>query len=298
VIINAENLTNLYTGFNTKFNEGFQGATSYVGDIAMEVPSTSRAENYAWLGQFPGLREWIGQRVVKSLTTQSYTLVNKDYEVTISVPRNDIEDDSYGVFGPMFTELGRNSKTHPDELLFALMISSFTTPCYDGKTFFAADHPVGDPANGAPVATANTDGGSGAPWFLLDTSRAIKPYIYQKRRDYALTRKDDPRDDRAFYNREFVYGIDARCNVGVGLWQLAWGSKQTLDADHYKAARSAMMGFKGDEGKLLGVTPTTLVCGASNEGAGLKLLNTELGTGGESNEWKGTAKLIVTPYLP
>ncbi len=58
-----------------------------------------------------------------------------------------------------------------------------------------------------------------------------------------------------------------------------------------------MMAFKDDAGKLLGVMPDTLVCGPTNESAALKLLNSEYASGGESNEWKGTAKLIVTPYL-
>jgi phage major head subunit gpT-like protein len=288
----------MFNGFNTRFGNAFASTESYADKFAMTVPSAAREENYGWMGAFPGLREWIGPRVVKNLTAHGYAIKNKDFEVTIGVPRNDIEDDSYGVYGPMFDELGRSSKLHPDTLLFALMIAGFVTPCYDGKFFFAADHPVKTPGTDSTYANvANTDGGAGAGWFLLDTSRAIKPFIYQKRRDYQLVRKDQPTDDNVFYKKEFVYGVDARCNVGVGLWQLAWGSKQALDGDHYKAARAAMMAFKDDEGKPLGVKPTTLICGPSNESAGLKLLNSEYGEGGESNEWKGTATLIVSPYL-
>lgn len=58
-----------------------------------------------------------------------------------------------------------------------------------------------------------------------------------------------------------------------------------------------MMGFKDDNGNLLGVMPNTLVCGASNESAGRKLLNSEFNDGGGTNEWKDTANLIITPYL-
>jgi phage major head subunit gpT-like protein len=132
---------------------------------------------------------------------------------------------------------------------------------------------------------------------LLNTSRAIRPFIWQLRKPYQLVRKDSPGDDNVFFNKEFIYGTDARCNVGLGLWQLAWGSKQPLDATHYKAARAAMMAFKDDAGKLLGVMPDTLLVGSSNESAARKLLNSEYAAGGETNEWKGTAKLILTPYL-
>jgi phage major head subunit gpT-like protein len=295
MIINVQNLDAMFDGFNTRFNAAFAGATSYIDTVAMTVPSTHKQETYAWMGAFPGLREWIGDRVVNNLSAQSFTILNKDFESTIAVPRNDIEDDSFGIFGPMFAELGRYARLHPDELMFGLIKNAFATVCYDGQNFFDTDHPV--LVNGVSTSVANTDGGAGAAWFLLDTSRAIKPFIWQPRRPYQLVRKDQPTDHNVFFKKEYVYGIDARCNVGVGLWQLAWGSKQPLDSDHYKAARAAMMSFKDDQGRLLGVTPTTLICGPSNESAGLKLLNTEYGTGGESNEWKGTAKLIVTPYL-
>jgi phage major head subunit gpT-like protein len=58
-----------------------------------------------------------------------------------------------------------------------------------------------------------------------------------------------------------------------------------------------MMNLTADGGRKLGITPTVLVVPPSLEEAGLNLLNTEFGAAGASNAWKGTAKLIVTPYL-
>lgn len=295
MIINQANLSAMFDGFNTRFNQAFEGAKSHVADVAMAVPSTAREENYGWMGTFPGLREWIGPRVVKNLSLQSYAIKNKPFETTIGVPRDDIEDDTYGVFGPMFSELGRTAKMHPDTLIFELMKNGFATECYDGQPFFDTDHPVGP--EGGVVSVANTDGGSGTPWFLLDTSRAIKPFILQTRRPYTLVRKDQPTDDNVFFNKEYIYGMDARCNAGFALWQLAWGSKQNLDTTHYKAARAAMMSLTDDEGKPLGIVPDTLVVGGTLEENGLKLLMSENDATGATNPWKGTAKLIITPYL-
>jgi phage major head subunit gpT-like protein len=298
MIINQSNLSSLFTGYNTLFQTAFNSAPSRFADVAMNVPSSAREENYAWLGTFPGLREWVGPRVIKNLSLQSHSIKNKTFESTISIPREDIEDDRLGVYAPMFAELGRAAKMHPDTLIFQLMKDAFGVPCYDGQTFFDTDHPVRVPGTDNTFASvANTDSGSGEPWFLLDTSRAIRPFIWQFRRPYTLVKKDQPNDDNVFLEREYIYGVDGRANCGVGLWQLAWGSKQTLDAAHYKTARAAMQSFKDDEGNPLGIVPDTLVCGPTNESAALKLLNSEYAAGGESNEWKGTAKLIVTPYL-
>ena len=58
-----------------------------------------------------------------------------------------------------------------------------------------------------------------------------------------------------------------------------------------------MSGFKADGGRIMGITPKTLVVPPSLEEAALNILNTEIGAGGVSNPWKGTAELIVTPYL-
>jgi phage major head subunit gpT-like protein len=55
--------------------------------------------------------------------------------------------------------------------------------------------------------------------------------------------------------------------------------------------------FAADEGRKLGVTPTVMVVPPELESAALALLNTEFGPNGESNIWKGTAQLIVMPYL-
>jgi phage major head subunit gpT-like protein len=103
----------------------------------------------------------------------------------------------------------------PEQLIWDLLVAGFSTNCYDGQYFFDTDHPVLD-ANGATTSVANTDGGAGAAWFLLDVSRVIKPIILQVRRDFGdIVAKDKVTDDNVFDRNEFVYGVDARMNVGT-----------------------------------------------------------------------------------
>jgi len=296
MLINATTLGAIFSGYSLAFSQGFAGAPTNYRDIATVVPSTNRDETYAWLGQFPTMRQWIGDRLVKSLAAHGYNIKNLPFEQTVAVERDDIEDDSYGLFTPIMSEMGRAAAEKPDQLIFPLLKAGFASNCYDGQYFFDTDHPV-KATDGTDTIAANTDGGSGTPWFLLCTSRAIRPLIYQERRALNnLVRKDQETDDNVFFKRQFIYGSDGRCNVGYGLWQLAWGSKQTLDATHYAAARTAMMSLVGDEGRLLGIVPDTLVVPPSLEAAGRTLLQALLVSGGESNPWAGTAKLIVTPW--
>jgi phage major head subunit gpT-like protein len=192
--------------------------------------------------------------------------------------------------------MGQSTGSKKDLLVFSSLKGGWTSPCYDGQNFFDTDHPVLD-ENGNEISVANTDGGAGANWFLMDASRPLKPIILQKRKDFEFVAKDQLTDDNVFNQKEFVYGADARFNTGFGFWQFCWGSKQPLTAANYASARAALTGMKGDHGRPLGLMPNLLVVPPTLESAGRKLLNSENGAGGETNEWKGTAELLVCPWL-
>jgi len=296
MIINSSNLVGLFSGFSTSFNKGFAGAESQYGQIAMVAPSQSRDTTYAWLGQLPRLREWLGERRVKSIAAHGYKITNRNFESTVEVPANDIKDDQYGVYGPMVEDLGRAAAEHPDEMIFALLASGFTSAAYDGQNFFDANH-VGYNQAGEEIDVSNMEAGAGAPWYLLDTSRAIRPLIYQEREAYRLVGMTDPDAPNVFLQDKYLYGVQGRSNAGFGLWQLAYASKAALTVESYAAARAAMSAFRGDEGRLLGIRPDTLVVPTSMETAGRTVINAALTADGGSNIWAGTAKLIVSPWL-
>lgn len=297
MIINRANLATLFTAFNASFKEGLGMATPQWDRIATRVPSSTATEEYGWLGQVPNVREWIGDRQVQNLQTSGYAIKNKDFELTLAVGRNNIQDDNIGIYGPLFQEMGRSTSAAYDQLVWALLKAGFATACYDGQYFFDTDHPVLD-ADGKTVnSVANTDGGAGAPWFLVDNSRALKPLLLQVRKPFELVRKDQPDDDNVFSRREFIYGVDARHNVGFGFWQFAWGSKQDLTAATYATARAGLMGLKGDYGRPLGLTPKLLIVPPALEAAGRAIVEATNNANGSTNVWKGTAELLVVPWL-
>lgn len=296
--INQQSIRTLNIGFNAAFKTGQDSqAASQFGRIATTVPSTTREQDYGWMGKIPNVREWIGDRVIHNISQAGYSIKNKSYELTISVSRDDIEDDNIGIYTPMFTELGSASGSHYDQLCFGLLKAGFSTNCYDKQYFFDTDHPVLAEDGQTVLSVANTDGGSGAPWFLIDDSRFLKPIILQKRKAWNLVSMDKETDKNVFEKKEFVYGTDARHNVGFGFWQFAWGSKQTLDAAHYETARAALSSMKGDHGRPLGVKPRLLVVPPNLEGAANRLMTNDHLPNGASNEWKGTAEVMVCPWL-
>lgn len=298
MIITSAALSALRTGFSTAFKAGLARTSSQYALICTTVPSSTREQRYGWLGKIPNVREWIGARVVQNLTESDYSIREKRWELTIGVDRDDIETDNLGTYSPLFEEMGQSTGAKWDQLVFGLLAAGFATLCYDGQFFFDTDHPVLD-ENGNLISVANTDAvaGTGPGWYLLDVTRALKPIILQKRKDFHFVAKDRDTDDNVFGLNEYVYGADARANVGYGFWQFAWGSKQPLTAANYAAARAALGGMKGDYGRPLGIRPMLLVVPPQLESAALKILNNELGANGETNEWKGTAKMEMVPWL-
>ncbi|MBR8301711.1 Mu-like prophage major head subunit gpT family protein [Burkholderia dolosa] len=294
--INRANLRALFTGYNTVFQQAFDGAASDWNKVAMPVPSTTSQEVYPWLGQTTRFREWIGDRVIQNLTTHDFTIKNKPFENTVGVDRDAISDDTYGVYKPVIAQMGLDAKQHPDELVFNLLKQGTTKTCYDGQYFFDTDHPVLQ-ENGQIGSVSNFQAGTGPTWYLLDMTRVVKPIILQQRKPYTFVPMDQETDEVVFTAKTFRYGVDARCNVGFALWQLAYASQAELNEDSYQAAREAMTGMKGDNGRPLGIRPSLLVVPPMYEGVGRKILHADSNNYGATNIWKGSADLLATPWL-
>lgn len=142
MIVNQANLHGLTVSYSTAFNKSFDTVAPNYQKVATVVPSSTGEQDYKWLGQIPEMREWIGEREVQSLAAYDYSLKNKKFEMTYGVPREDIEDDKYGVYAALFSNMGESAALHPDKLVFEAMMNGFTALCYDGKPFFAENHQV------------------------------------------------------------------------------------------------------------------------------------------------------------
>jgi len=293
--ISAESLQSIRVGFNAAYKSGLGQADTDYAKIAMKTTSATASNVYGWLGEVPGVRKWIGERVVNALAEHDYTIVNDDWEDTVRVKRNHIKDDNLGIYTPMFEMLGRGVAVHPDLQCFGALKSGFTNLCYDGQPYFDTDHPVLD-ENGEMYSVSNMQDGAGTPWFLLNTDRPVKPIIYQEREAFQFVALDSPNDPNVFYNKEFVYGVDGRNATGYGFWQMAYGSRAALNAENFGAAFAAMEGQKGDHGRPLGLKPNLLVVPPTHRQAAMELLNAERNEAGATNVWKGTVELLVTPW--
>lgn len=142
MIVNSANLNLLNRGWKTIFMEAYQGGGGkmYAELFAMRTSSSSAEEFYGWLSAVPGMREMLGEAVVKSLSNHDYKISNREFESTVGVKRTELDRDNYSIYNRFFQAMGTAAQEHPDELLFEVMIDAFTKPCYTGKNFFDANH--------------------------------------------------------------------------------------------------------------------------------------------------------------
>lgn len=152
MLVNATTLTAVFVNLRTDFNRAFDGAETQWTQTAMLVPSSGKQNDYPWFSRFPKMRKWIDEKVVKALEAYQYSIVNDDWEATIEVDRNDIEDDQLGVFGPMAMEYGYSAAMFPDEIVSTLKNDAFSALCFDGQYYYDTDHSVA----GANVSNKGT----------------------------------------------------------------------------------------------------------------------------------------------
>ena len=302
--ITTQLLLDLRTALQAAFSKGMQTAETVYQLFCSVIPSNSAKNTYPDLSQWPEFRKWVGPRQFKNLSAKGYSIENETFEASVEVKREDIEDDNLGVSAHIAEASGVAAKVLPDELVAKLIADAHTELCYDGKPFFSADHLgkyTGDDVNGDPVfaAQSNIIGDPTKPLVavLMDTTKPFKPFIVQPRRDFALTAKFNANDDNVFHNNVFQYGSDGRIGAGYGPWQCAVAIHETLTPETYAQARARLGGFVGDSGRLLGTRGTMLLVGTAQETAAFELLNADKIGNGKSNIWKGTAKLVINPYM-
>ena len=132
----------------------FATATTDYQKVTTTIPSIKEQETYPWLGSTPKMREWRAERMPKGLSEYFFTVINYDWEASIAVDRNAIDDDQYGQIVLRVKELAVEAQRFFDEMVFTLVgqgngttgtgyFANKTIACYDTKAMFATNHSEG-----------------------------------------------------------------------------------------------------------------------------------------------------------
>jgi len=129
--------------FKTVFNQALSTDPGAWEKFAMRVTSTSTAEDYAWLGSLPQVREWISDRSFDQMRAYTYQIRNKNWEAGVEVDRDEIEDEKLDMVRPRIRGLAEVAQQHYVDLIMGLLPLGFTALAYDGQFFFDTDHSDG-----------------------------------------------------------------------------------------------------------------------------------------------------------
>lgn len=310
MIVSSSTLDGLRTQFSLIFWDAYKATEPWAPKISTEVPGIGKSTTYGWIAQSLKLREWLGPRIAVNLSEHSQVIINKSFEGTVEVSRDDIEDDNLGMYTSLLVpEIAQAVKKHADQLIVRLLQSvdergnAITINSFDGRPWFDTAHSVFDKgantysnysASGMALSATNfntvwstmvsytgEDGqpllvnpgtlfvppqlklvalqlmqattaaqpirnvagtevvagagienmlkgwaevvvlpelaGQPATWYLADTSKTIKPVVYQKRRAPEFVSRVAPNDPKVFDQKTYTYGVDYRGQVGPTL---------------------------------------------------------------------------------
>lgn len=159
--ITASNLDAIFKAFQTKFNEAQNAAQTRAfpndlipADIAIDFIGGGSATQHSWLEQLHGIHEWVGERVLNNAELGKLTVVNRDFENTVKVSRNEIEDDQYGVYSPLIGMMGADAENLWKKLAIEALIGNGDWA--DGNPFFCSGRVLGKSTFTNAVTTAFT----------------------------------------------------------------------------------------------------------------------------------------------
>lgn len=112
--------------------------------IAMPFNSDQASEEYAWLGQSPVMREWVGGRHAKGFSENSIIVKNLHFEATVEILVRHLRRDKSGQALVRIRDLAMRTNSHVAALLSTLMTGGKDTACYDDEFFYDTDHQEGN----------------------------------------------------------------------------------------------------------------------------------------------------------
>lgn len=144
MIFRTDIAKSLEYGAKASFLEGRNLWTPTRDLIADAAPqSTGKDETYVGLGDPPMPVENKGELQVRGLHERHITIENKDWEVTLAVTHNAINDDRVGHLVPWMRKAGMRFEQHMDKRCWQALNGGDGSTyglCYDGNEFFDTQH--------------------------------------------------------------------------------------------------------------------------------------------------------------
>lgn len=160
-----DKIAELYQMVDMRFSKAQLQTPTAWDYVATQVPSNTAKNVYPWMSKLPAFKLWNGDNEVSNVRSRDYTLINQVYRMGFDISKDDIMDDTIGLFGDVVADAGRSRAEFPDKQSFATLEAGDSTVCWDGQFFYDTDHPV-DIDNASKGQFANLLLGSQYDWTI------------------------------------------------------------------------------------------------------------------------------------
>jgi phage major head subunit gpT-like protein len=146
-------------GTEAHFHQAMDAIPTVWQNHVMTWQSTAASEQLVWPGFLPAPKEFISGRDLVGIRDFTYTVENKEYELSFIIDRNSVEDDQHGAINARIQEAAEVWATFKDSQFATLLINGESTTLgidtLDSTSFHNPSRTIGD--SGTIDNTETTD---------------------------------------------------------------------------------------------------------------------------------------------
>lgn len=134
-----------YAAYLTSLNGRLQTVPSIYQKIAGVATTDAVVTTQLWLSRSPAMRQWTGAKLKKKFRGMSHVIRTNPYEATVLVPKDDILNDKYGLYGDAIAGM---ASAYPEALdakvcaIYNAFGGTTLGATYDGQNLLDTDHTI------------------------------------------------------------------------------------------------------------------------------------------------------------
>lgn len=113
------------------------GVTEDIMYIATETTDDNGSNIYAWLGDVPGVREWLGSKTYGQLSEYNYVIRNREWYDGFSLHKRDIRRHGLVRVPDNMAKLLNNHRQHKTGMVLDALLQGDVNTAYDNIAFFS-----------------------------------------------------------------------------------------------------------------------------------------------------------------
>lgn len=130
--------------FGTMLNNRLQSYPSFYPRIATVVQTPVLLNREIWLNAVPKMTMWLGPKTISKVSAENLPIVTRPHEVSMAIPKGDIQNDMLGIYAPKVGELAQRYPQALDDLAITMLCAGVAGVAlgttYDGQNLIDTDH--------------------------------------------------------------------------------------------------------------------------------------------------------------